>query len=251
MDTRGNSRVIYARAFASTSFEPEACDSFMADAAVRAYQGLDTEHEAHGLPSLEPDRDHMLVCHRANRNGSERARLHEKRVFVSAIIGLESKNRRRGKLRSKMVTLGNVARECAHGGPYESGLKRGCLLASSCRTRRPGSAAASCVPRWPPRWPKRRNGAVAKTRDGTRHEYRPAFAFISLSGDFTRSPARGRERAGHPGGAFAARHLHDPISAYRRSLFDVALHHGAITRWGEETTRRLQEWPRAGSGIAR
>ena len=55
----------------------------------------------------------MLVCHRANRNGSQRARLHKKRVFVSAIMGLASKNRRRGKLRSKMVTLGKRRKRAA------------------------------------------------------------------------------------------------------------------------------------------
>ena len=40
-------------------------------------------------------------------------------------------------------------------------------------------------------------------------------------------------------------HLHAPIDAFRWNLFDVALHHGAVTRWGDETMRWLQEWSKA------
>ena len=53
----------------------------------------------------------MLVCHRADRTGSQRARLHKKRVSVSAIMGLATNNQCRGTLRSKMATRGNVAGE--------------------------------------------------------------------------------------------------------------------------------------------
>ena len=54
---RGTGVSCTAAQLASTSFEPEARDSFMGDATVRAYR----------VSTLST----MLVCHRARRNGSE------------------------------------------------------------------------------------------------------------------------------------------------------------------------------------